>query len=79
MEWARGLDQSGILSLLYMPHFGRTISINTYVKKLLVLFHGGFLWLGKPISIDVELITVIIGLPFVGMDPTPLLIKDKEA
>ena len=35
--------------------------------------------MGNPIPIDVELIAVIKGLPFVGMDPTPLLKKDQEA
>ena len=64
MEWDRGLDQSSILSLLYMLHFGTNIAINTCVKNLLVLFHGGFLCLGNPISVDVELIAVITGLPF---------------
>ena len=62
-----------------MPHFGCKIQINTSVKKLLVFFHGGFLWLVKPISIDLELIAIIIGLPFAGMDPMPLLRKDQEA
>ena len=59
-----------------MSHFGRSISINTYVKKLLVFFHSGFLWLGIPIFVDVELIAAVIGLPFAEMDPTPLLRKD---
>ena len=77
-EWARGLEQYGILSLLYMPHFVHNIPINTYFKKLLVFFHGGFLWLGKPIPIDVELIAIITCLPFTWMDPTPLLKKDQE-
>ena len=58
-EWARGLEHFGILSLLYMPHFGCSIALNTCVKKLLVIFHGGFLWLGKPILVDVKLIALI--------------------
>ena len=78
MEWDRGLYQYGILSLLYMPHFGCSIPIKTCVKRLLVFFHGGFLWLGNTISMDVELIVVIIGLPFIGMDPTPLLRMYQE-
>ena len=41
-EWARGLEQSGRLSLLYMPHFGRIAPLNTHVKQLLVFFHNGF-------------------------------------
>ena len=62
-----------------MPHFACNIPINTCVKQLLVFFHGVFMWLGKVIFIDVELIKIIAGLPFVGMDPTPLLKKDKKA
>jgi hypothetical protein len=32
----------------------------------LSVLHGGFLWLEEPISIDVELISFIIGLPSNG-------------
>ena len=42
-EWATQLEQSGILSLLYMPHFGRGTQINICVKQLLLLFHEGVL------------------------------------
>ena len=31
-EWTRGLEQCGILSMLYMPHFGYNTPINTYVN-----------------------------------------------
>ena len=34
--------------------------------------------MGKPINVDIELITIITCLPFIGMDPTPLLKKDQE-
>ena len=62
-----------------MSHFGRSIPIKTCVKQLLVFFHGGFLWIGNPIPVDLELIALITGLPFAGMDPMPLLRKDQEA
>ena len=32
MEWPRGLDKPGILSLLYMPHFSCTTEVNMCVK-----------------------------------------------
>ena len=73
------LEKSGILSSLYMPHFGRGTQINTFVKKLLLLFHDVVLWLGKPIPMNVELIVSIIGLPSSGIDLAPLLKKDQEA
>ena len=43
--------------------------MDTYVKKLLVVFHVGFLWLDKPHSIDVDLISTIMGLLWLGKDP----------
>ena len=78
MEWGKGLDQSGLLSLLFMPHFGRSIEVNTYVKQLLVEFHGGYMWLDKAYSVDVNLILEITGLPQVGVDPMSFLKKDKD-
>ena len=43
------------------------------------IFHGGVLWLGKPLPVDIQLISTITGLPFTGVNPTPLLKKDQEA
>ena len=77
-EWDRGLEHSRILPLLYIPHFCHNIPIKTCVKQLLVFFHGGFLCLGNPIPIDIELIAIITCLPFIGMDPTPLLRMYQE-
>jgi hypothetical protein len=34
-----------------------------------LVLHGGFLWLNEPISIDVELILFITGLPSNGDKP----------
>ena len=78
-EWAKELEQSSILPLLYMPHFGRSTQINTCVKQLLLFFHGGVLWLGKPILVDVQLVATITRLPSARMDPSSLLKKDGEA
>jgi hypothetical protein len=49
--------------LLDIPHFGRGKEVNNYIKQLMAVLHGGFLRLEEPISIDVELIAFIIGLP----------------
>jgi hypothetical protein len=42
----------------------------------MVVTHGGVMWLQKLISIDVELIAYIIGMPSWGMDPAQFL-EDK--
>ena len=63
MEWDRGMDQVILVNLLDMPHFGRSKEVNTYVRQLLVCFHGGFMWIDKPYSINVELIALITGFP----------------
>ena len=42
-EWAHGLEQSGILNLPLMPHFGHTSPVGMYFRQLLVCFHGGYL------------------------------------
>jgi hypothetical protein len=38
--WATGLEKSGILNLLQIPHFGRSVEINACVKMLLRCIHG---------------------------------------
>ena len=45
-----------------MPHFGHYGLVGMYFKKLLVCFHGGYLWLNKPYEVMVDLISAIIGL-----------------
>jgi len=57
-----GLVNTWILNLLEVPHLNREKYVNKCVKKLLVVLHGGFLWLDEPVSINVELISFIIGL-----------------
>ena len=49
MEWERGLDKVVLLSLMHMPHIGRSVEVNACVKQLLVSFHGGFIWLDKKV------------------------------
>ena len=57
------------MKLLEIPHFGRGKDVNARVKQLLALVHGGILWMDRPISIDVELIVEIMGLPTDGEKP----------
>jgi hypothetical protein len=63
-QWVAGLANTGILSLLEIPHFGRGHDVNNCVKKLREDTHRGYLWVEYPISIDVELIAYITGLPY---------------
>jgi hypothetical protein len=53
---ATRFENSWILYLLEIPHFGRSLEINARVKLLLSFIHGGTLWLAPLISIDTELI-----------------------
>ena len=50
-DWAWGLERSGLLGLINMPHFGRLVEANTCVKKLLAYFHRGYQWLDKLVPI----------------------------
>jgi hypothetical protein len=59
-QWVAGLANTGIVSLLEIPHFG---NVNNCVKKLMEVTHGGYLWVEELVLIDIELITYITGLP----------------
>jgi hypothetical protein len=65
-QWIIGLFNTCIMNFLEIPHFGRGKYVNNCVKQLLTVLHGGFLWMDKLVSIDVELISFIIGLPSDG-------------
>ena len=75
MDWDEGLSHAGLTNMLFMNHFVHRIEVNTYVKNLLVCFHRGCLWLDKPYSVNVELISRIMGLPNEGVDPVSYLAK----
>ena len=49
--------------------------MNTYVRQLLVLFHGGLLWIDEVHFLYVELIASIIVLLMAVMDPALYLKK----
>jgi hypothetical protein len=70
--WTTRLQRSRILKLLEIPHFGRSLEINSCVKILLSCVNGGTLWLDPLVSTDTQLIVWIIGFPKVGEDSTTL-------
>jgi hypothetical protein len=79
VQWAAGLARTRILGLLDLPHFGRGQYANNCIKKWMAVTHGGYLWMEKIVSIDVELVTHITGLPSRGMDLGQFLkYKTKE-
>jgi hypothetical protein len=73
LQWATRLEKIAILGMLDLPHFGRGQHATACVKQLLAVTHGGDIWLDKLVSIDVELIAKITGLPIRGMDPAQFL------
>ena len=79
MHYSHGLDKSGILSMMYMPHFSHTVEVDRCMKKLLVCFHGGCLWLDNHIFVDIDLIVSITELSKEGVDPVPFFaIKEQD-
>jgi hypothetical protein len=64
------LYNTGIMNLLQIHHFGWGKEVNHCVKKLLSFLHGGILWLDRQVSIDVDLIEKIAGLPTNGEPPS---------
>jgi hypothetical protein len=80
-QWATKLANKKILNLLDIPHFVRGHDVNNYVKKLMAVTHGGYIWVEDLVSIDIEIIAYIIGLPSWGENPTQYLddkTKEKE-
>ena len=75
-KWILGLYNTRIMNLLDISHFGHGKHINGCVKKILARVHGGILWMDRPVSINVDLITPITGLPMDGEKPEKYL-EDK--
>ena len=63
------LERSGLLNVLRLPHFGRSAEVNAVVRILLSCVHGGYLWLGHKIDLNVDLIHRVTGLSKTGKDP----------
>jgi len=67
-EWVCGVEQSGLLNLLWVPHYHNT-PINTIcVCQLLTLVRDGCLGLGGPIPITNMIIHRITHLPYEGLN-----------
>jgi hypothetical protein len=77
-HWATGLDKTDILGMLDIPHFGRGWDIRNYVKQMMEVTHIGYLWLEQLISIDMDLIAYITGLPTRGETPVPFLDENTK-
>jgi hypothetical protein len=51
------------MKLLEILDFGRGKDVNACVKQLLEPVYGGILWMDRPVSINVDLIDEVTGLP----------------
>ena len=69
MKWVKGVEQAGILHMLFIQHFHRSIISTICVRQLLALVHYGCLWLREPIPATDILIHSITKLPYKGADP----------
>ena len=70
MERVKVLERSGLLNLLRLPHFGHGAEVNAVVRILLSCLHGGYLWLGNKVDLNVNLIHHITELSKTGQHPT---------
>jgi hypothetical protein len=66
-ECITGLYNYDIMNLLDIPHFGRGNNVGLCIKQLVSQVHGSILWMDRPIYIDVEIISKVIGFPTVDM------------
>ena len=71
--WDEVLNNSGLLGIINMPHFGWLDKANACAKQLLVCFHGRTLWLDIPIAVIVDLISEITVFPKAREDPSQYL------
>ena len=65
----QNLERLGLLNLLRLPHFGRGAEVNAVVRILLSCVHGGYLWLGNKVDLNIDLIHRITGLSKMGKHP----------
>ena len=63
------LAPSGLLNLLRILHFGRSLELNAVVKILLLCVHESYLWMDKKIDLNLDVIHRITGLSKAGRDP----------
>jgi hypothetical protein len=53
VKWAARLAKIKILGMLDLSHFGRGQYESNYVKQLMAITHGVYLWLEQFVSIDI--------------------------
>lgn len=68
VEWICRVSQSGLLNLLWVPHYHHSNINIIYINQLLTLVHDGCLWLGVPIPIIDMLIHIITLLLHEGLN-----------
>ena len=68
-DWVSEIKKVGLLGLINMLHFWWLNEVNACIKHLLACFHGGILWLETTVTIMVDLISDIMGLPKDGPKP----------
>lgn len=68
VQWIRRVEKSGLLNLLWVPHYHCSNINTTFIRQLLTLVHDGCLWLGVPIPITDMLIHRIMLLPHEGLN-----------
>jgi hypothetical protein len=61
-QWTMNLTQSTLLNVMKILHFDRHQDVNACIKLLLVIYHGGYLWLNHHFTVDPVPINMIIGL-----------------
>jgi len=71
-KWLHGVEEVGLLHLLWILHFHRSLTTIFVIRQLLCLVHERYLWLEEPIPITAELIHRISNLPYMGRDLTEI-------
>lgn len=66
MKWIKAVEQAGLLHMLCVPNFNRSITNTICVRQFLMLVHDECLWLGKPIPKTNMLIHIIKKFPYKG-------------
>lgn len=69
-KWLRGVEKTGLLTLLWVPHYNHTPVTILVIKKLFCLVHDGCLGLEESIPITNMLIHKITCLSYIGENPT---------
>jgi hypothetical protein len=67
--WIKEIERSMILNVMKIPHFGRHQEVEACVKLLMSCYHGGYLWLDIPMTVEPTLIHLITGLSMKAPDP----------